>query len=61
MKVNDNVQKRRGYRLPGIIVSKFKNLKGDTRFVVECTVEEVTGLLHIYSEKDLILIAPTSD
>lgn len=51
--IGTKVQKIKGYKLPGVVVSVFKNLKGDLRYVVECTVPEVAGLLHIYSAKDL--------
>lgn len=49
----DRVRKTRGYRYPGIIVAVFSNREGQTRYVVECTVAEVAGMLHIYSDKDL--------
>jgi hypothetical protein len=49
MQVGDHVQKIKGYRWPGIVVSVFSTLSGDIRVVVECTVPEVRGALHIYS------------
>ena len=54
-KVGDAVQKVSGYRWPGVVVSVFKTLKGDTRVVVECTVPDVAGALHIYNEGQLEL------
>ena len=51
--VGDKVQKVNGYAWPGIVVSVFENLKGQTRIVVECTVPEVAGALHIYSADQL--------
>lgn len=51
--VGDRVQKVKGYAWPGIVVSVFENLKGQTRVVVECTVPEVAGALHIYNEDQL--------
>lgn len=47
------VEKIRGYKWPGVVVSQFYNINGDKRYVVECTVPEVEGALHIYSEQDL--------
>lgn len=49
LKVGDKVQKVRGYRWPGEVVSVFVTLGGEYRVVVECTVPEVAGALHIYS------------
>lgn len=43
------VRKNKGYSYPGVVVSSFTNLKGDRRYVVECTVEECAGMLHIYN------------
>lgn len=51
--IGDKVEKLKGYKLPGVIVSKFYTLSGKIRYVVECQVPEVAGLLHIYSDKDL--------
>ncbi len=51
--VLDRVTKKTGYRYPGQIVSVFKNLRGETRYVVECTVPEVAGMLHIFSGEQL--------
>lgn len=55
MKVGDNVKKRSGYKWPGVIRSIFFTIKGERRFVVECTVPEVAGALHIYSEAQIEL------
>ena len=43
-KIGDKVKTVSGYRWPG---------------VVECTVPEVCGALHIYNEKQLSLISKT--
>lgn len=51
--VGDKVQKSSGYRWPGVVVSVFATIAGQTRYVVECTVPEVAGALHIYSESQL--------
>jgi hypothetical protein len=53
VKTGDRVQKRRGYKWPGIIVAVFETLEGEMRVVVECTVPEVAGALHIYSPDQL--------
>lgn len=47
------VKKKNGYSWPGVIVSCFYTLAGEVRVVVECTVPEVSGALHIYSLKQL--------
>jgi hypothetical protein len=51
--VDDKVRKKSGYEFPGVIVSKFEKLDGSIRYVVESTVTEVEGILHIYSADDL--------
>lgn len=53
MKLGDTVRKKRGYPWPGVIVADFTNLAGERRIVVECTVEEVAGALHIYNPEQL--------
>ena len=42
-----------GYPWLGVVVRVFKTLSGQTRVVVECTVPEVAGALHIYNEDQL--------
>ena len=49
MQAGDRVEKIRGYKWPGIIVAVFETTSGQRRYVVECTVPEVAGALHIYS------------
>ena len=51
--VGDAVQKRSGYKWPGVVVAVFQTLAGERRVVVECTVPEVAGALHIYNEAQL--------
>ena len=51
--VGDKVRKKIGYKWPGIIVAVFLTLDGKERVVVECTVAEVAGALHIYSPDQL--------
>jgi len=55
-KVGDKVEKTSGYKWPGKVVSVFKTLSGERRVVVECTVAEIAGALHIYNEKQLTLV-----
>ncbi len=54
-KVGDRVEKVSGYKWPGVVVSVFDTLAGERRVVVECTVLEVKGALHIYNENQLML------
>jgi hypothetical protein len=51
--VGDRVRKVKGYGWPGIVVSVFETRASQTRYVVECTVPEVAGALHIYSGDQL--------
>jgi hypothetical protein len=51
--IGDKVEKVSGYKWPGIVVAVFDTLKGERRVVVECTVPEVAGALHIYNENQL--------
>lgn len=53
LKVGDKVEKITGYPFPGVVVSLFTTLTGQPRFVVECTVEDVAGCLHIFSRTQL--------
>jgi hypothetical protein len=57
--VDDEVEKVRGYRWPGKVVGVFTMLAGERRVVVECTVPEVVGALHIYSPDQIRLKAGT--
>lgn len=56
-KIDDEVEKLTGYKWPGIVVAVFTPRKGKSkgkwRYVVECTVPEVEGALHIYSETQI--------
>ena len=49
----DKVRKIKGYVFDGVIVSVFKNLNGDTRYVAELTTANGKGMLHIFSDTDL--------
>lgn len=53
LKVGDRVRKLKGYAWPGIVVAVFQTTAGATRIVVECTVPEVAGALHIYNPEQL--------
>jgi hypothetical protein len=50
------VEKATGYKWPGVVVSVFETLAGKPRVVVECTVPEVSGALHIYSPEQLVAV-----
>lgn len=56
LKVGDKVQKTKGYRWPGVVVAMFETLAGRIRVVVECTVPEVAGALHIYSPDQIEIV-----
>ena len=51
--IGDKVEKTSGYKWPGVVVAVFDTLAGERRVVVECTVAEVAGALHIYNEKQI--------
>jgi len=47
------VEKISGYKWPGKVLCSFTTLSGELRYVVECTVPEVSGALHIYNHQQL--------
>jgi hypothetical protein len=51
--VGAKVRKRDGYEFPGEVRSVFATRAGHVRVVVECTVPEVAGMLHIFNLKQL--------
>lgn len=53
LKLYDRVEKVSGYKFPGVIVSVFQTIAGETRYVVECTSEGTRGILHIYNGSQL--------
>jgi hypothetical protein len=55
-KIGDKVEKTSGYKWPGVVVAVFDTLAGERRVVVECTTPEVAGALHIYNEKQLMIV-----
>jgi len=54
--IGDKVEKTSGYKWPGVVVAVFHTLSGERRVVVECTVPEVSGALHIYNETQITKI-----
>lgn len=52
MRVGSKVKKTKGYKFPGIVVSIFKNTKGEERIVAEA-IGEYQGMLHIFSPEQL--------
>ena len=56
MNVGDKIKKSKGYSFEGVVVSVFKNSKGQVRVVAEHSGsqnEESGGMLHIFSESQL--------
>ena len=49
----DLVQKKGGYRWPGVVVSVYQSLSGEWRVVVECTVPEIAGAQHIFNPEQI--------
>lgn len=47
------VEKVKGYKWPGVVVAAFHTQAGQLRYVVECTVPEVAGALHIYAPNQI--------
>lgn len=56
--VGCKVEKVKGYRWPGEVVAVFQTTKAEWRYVVECTVPEVAGALHIYNGEQIARAAP---
>ena len=56
MRVGDKVEKVSGYRWPGVVVAVFETTQGKLRIVVECTVPEVVGALHIYAPEQVRVV-----
>lgn len=50
----DRVEKWRGYKFPGVVVSVFLTRRGERRLVVEADHPDFAGMLHIFKEDDLI-------
>lgn len=58
--VGQLVEKSSGYKWPGVVVSRFLTQSLQIRYVVECTVPEVAGALHIYSESQIVALGDAS-
>jgi hypothetical protein len=54
--IGDRVEKISGYKWPSVVVAIFATTKKEQRIVVECTVPEVAGALHIYAPEQVRLI-----
>lgn len=52
-RIGQTVNKKTGYKYPGIVVSVFDTTIGATRYVVEATGQEYSGMLHIFNEDQL--------
>lgn len=59
--VGDNVTKVDGYRFPGQVRAVVVTLAGRTRYVVEATGEEYSGMLHIFNSEQLIKVEIEDD
>ena len=53
LKRGDAVRKKRGYAFPGVVLSTFPTLRGETRVVVECTIPGCQGMLHVFNPDQL--------
>lgn len=51
----DVVQKKKGYKFPGVVVAVYYTLKGEIRYVVECTAKGAEGCQHIFNGEQLEL------
>jgi hypothetical protein len=52
-RVGAKVQKKEGYRYPGIVVSVFRTLQRKVRYVVEADSPDYNGMLHIFNGDQL--------
>lgn len=50
----DRVEKRRGYKFPGVVVSVFLTRGRERRLVVEADHPDFAGMLHIFKDDDLL-------
>lgn len=53
-KLYSYVHKKEGYRYPGMVVSVFTTRAGKVRYVVEAFDPNFEGMLHIFSEEQLV-------
>ena len=47
------VEKTTGYKFPGEVVAAFYTRMGKLRYVIECTADDVEGILHIFRPDQL--------
>jgi uncharacterized protein YjhX (UPF0386 family) len=52
-RVGAKVQKVKGYKYPGVVVSVFRTLKRQVRYVVEADGDGYEGMLHIFNNEQL--------
>ena len=53
-KVGDLVEKASGYRYPGVVRSVYAKGDGELRYDVEADHPDFAGMLHIFSEAQLV-------
>ncbi len=53
--IGDKVEKIKGYRFPGTVVSIFMTTAKELRLVVEADGDDFKGMLHIYNPEQLKL------
>lgn len=46
-RVGDKVRKMGGWEWSGVVVSCFETLDGKPRYVIECTMPQISGALHV--------------
>jgi hypothetical protein len=52
-KVGDLVEKKDGYRFPGVIIMAGTKLDGEWRYVVEASNADFRGMCHIFGGEQL--------
>jgi hypothetical protein len=52
--VYEYVQKKTGYKYPGMIMAKFTTRSGAIRYVVEAIHPDFNGMLHIFNGTQLV-------
>jgi hypothetical protein len=52
-RIGAKVQKVKGYKYPGVVVSVFRTLRRQVRYVVEADGPEYEGMLHIFNNSQL--------
>lgn len=54
--IGKTVRKIRGYTFIGVVVSEFKKLDGQIRYVVETTHKDFKGMLHIFNSSQIEVV-----